>query len=523
MKRLTIVIIICCGHSTMAQTTDSLDNIVYQIPVAWQSNKQSTYTELKFIDNSKKTFCQLVIYAAQPASPDKKADFQNEWKELVEKNFSVVTLAEPKNFKTESGNSFLRLGANAIDKSGNKYYVQLNVFDCGKSIQSVIAVSNNQKQLQQYDSLWQSVILKVKANSSGYVKNDNDKIPSGVGSILIGRWGKTYNPMLPYTSDQFVNLAFSGYKRTEYVFNADGTYTFQGENWGGKENGYRFRLKNEKEYGLIDENGTYELKGNQIIINPLKNQYRIVEKNGKLLRTESFGLQKRSYTCTTYYNPGMQETILVLTTTKTNEIDGEFSSFEPAVSYPNSYGYARDKNMFFTFSPMETKVTTTVNSPVIGHWHKSSSSPSAYVNGKISNLAYSGYTKGEYNFRQDGSYSFQGESWSGYYNSEEYRLIDEKGLFTVNGNKLIITPTASLYRIVDRNGNIKKSEKLSLVNRNYSWQTHYYEGLQETALILTGAKENPVDGGFSSVTGFPDSFIYSPGKKLEFRFQPFKQ
>ena len=40
------------------------------------------------------------------------------------------------------------------------------------------------------------------------------------------------------------------------------------------------------------------------------------------------------------------------------------------------------------------------NSIFIGKWGKSASSPSAYINGRINNLAYAGYTKGQYDCHQ---------------------------------------------------------------------------------------------------------------------------
>ena len=137
----------------------------------------------------------------------------------------------------------------------------------------------------------------------------------------------------------------------------------------------------------------------------------------------------------------------------------------------------------------------------------------------LTNLAYSGYTKGEYNFKADGTYNFQGESWGG---SSEFRLIDESGTYLVSDNKLSIMPSKSLYRVVDGDGKLKKSENIPLKKRNYSWQKYFYEGLDETHLILSGEKENAIDGGYSAVAQFPNSFDYSPGKKLEFRFLPLK-
>ncbi len=166
---------------------------------------------------------------------------------------------------------------------------------------------------------------------------------------------------------------------------------------------------------------------------------------------------------------------------------------------------------------LETNLTV-----INGKWGKSSSSPSAYTNGVMNNLAYSGYTKGQYDFKTNGTYIFQGESWGGYLNATEYRLIDENGSYRVTGNQLTLSPVKSLYRVVDQDGKMKNSEQLNLSKRIYSWQTYYYEGIQETNLVLTASRENVIDGGFSSNSLFPNSFLYSREKQPEFKFHPLK-
>lgn len=152
---------------------------------------------------------------------------------------------------------------------------------------------------------------------------------------------------------------------------------------------------------------------------------------------------------------------------------------------------------------------------ITGKWAKSASSPSRYVNGKINNTAYNGYYKGQYDFKTDGTYVFTGESYNGL---NEFGLIDEKGKYVVKGQRIIITPASSKMRVTDLNGKLKKSQNLPVIARTYIWQLHYFEGIQEYNLVLTSTKENIIDGGFSSNSLFPSSFLYSVKYKPEFRF-----
>ncbi len=183
-------------------------------------------------------------------------------------------------------------------------------------------------------------------------------------------------------------------------------------------------------------------------------------------------------------------------------------------------GIILDKN-FKVAKTNGTKTSTGVPDPrFIGSWGKSGGSPPQYNNGVLVNLTSNGYYKGKYVFKADGSYSFQGEGHGGQVNSSEFKLVDEKGNYAVSGNQLIITPVKSIMRMVDRDGNLKKSENLSLTKRQYSYQFHFYEGINETQLILKAAKENMVDGGFSSSSQFQSSFLYAPQPNFEFRFLP---
>src|SRR6185436_9967212 len=197
-----------------ASSNQTIDNISLQIPAGWQVSKQNGFTQLTYSNPLQKSFCQATFYAAQPSTGDKEKDFENEWKEVVEKNFTVLTFATPEKLKDKKGNSFLRKGTKGTDKSGNKYYVQLNVFDCNKSVQSVLIVSGTQQQLQQYETSWQSLIAAVKKDDTG-IKTTNISTTNAIppsDKKIVGAWGKVYSVIGAYTNDLSTNLAFSGYK-----------------------------------------------------------------------------------------------------------------------------------------------------------------------------------------------------------------------------------------------------------------------------------------------------------------------
>jgi hypothetical protein len=310
----------------IAQTKDSIDHIVFSVPKDWESLSTESYRQLTF-HNKDKTFCQLVIYQTQPSSGNKQTDFNTEWKELIEKNFTVLTFASPLNLKTKKGSSFQRLGAKATDQNGNKYYVQLNVFDCGNSIQSVIAVSNTQKDLQRYDSLWQSLIINIKQNKAGSSVTVNTPV-SAEGKTIVGKWAKSASSLPQYQNGVLVNLVNAGYHKGQYDFKANGTYTFHGES--------QF---SSNDFALTDEKGTYTVTGNQLNLSPASSYTRKVDLNGTLKKTEQLPLTKRTYRWALHYFEGIQETNLVLSAVAENMLDGGYGS---SSQFPNSFLYSRE-------------------------------------------------------------------------------------------------------------------------------------------------------------------------------------
>lgn len=155
--------------------------------------------------------------------------------------------------------------------------------------------------------------------------------------------------------------------------------------------------------------------------------------------------------------------------------------------------------------------------PFAGKWAKSASSPYSLNPGAI--VTNQGSYKAQYEFKENGSYVFHGENWGGHMSSTRYMVIDEAGTYMVNGNQVILTPSKSQLKVTNPEGVVQKTETLSLTKRIYQWQLHYFEGIGETNLVLSGVKENVIDGGYASNSLFPSSFLYSKEYKPEWRIK----
>lgn len=242
-----------------AQTRDSIDNIILQIPKNWHADKQAEFTQLT--SYSKDRFCQLAIYQKQAASADKKASFEREWSNLVLASFDAAATALPQEKKLRSGQNVLWFGAQAVNRGNNQpCYVELNMFDCGSTVQSAMLVSASKQHLQYFDSSWQSLIAHIKTSGE-----------QGVVAIakfpFTGSWSKS--------SEHF---------KCQYDFKPNGDYTFHAENRSGDNN------------SLIDESGSYSVIDTQLVIMPAKSKLQQLDKNGKAIKLGAGDISRRIYT-----------------------------------------------------------------------------------------------------------------------------------------------------------------------------------------------------------------------------------
>jgi hypothetical protein len=176
----------------------------------------------------------------------------------------------------------------------------------------------------------------------------------------------------------------------------------------------------------------------------------------------------------------------------------------------------KGNNFFIEKEPVAPQTTTSTEKRVVGVWSKSASSPWGLDAGTVATNA--GYYKGQYEFKTDGSYSFKGESWGGYLRSQDFWTIEESGSYSVNGDALTIAPRTSTATLRDRAGAVKKSQNNQLEKVTYKWKLHYFEGIGEINLVLQPSRQTLRNGGFAGNSAFPNSYLYSQGKKLEWRF-----
>ena len=251
MRSYPLIAALLVATAIQAQTLDSVDNIVFKLPKNWQSVKQPEFTQLMAFSLDR--YCQLFVHQKQAASADKHTSFEREWSNLVLASFDAATTALPQSKKLSSGQNVLYFGTQAVNRMNNQpCYVELNMFDCGSSVQSAVLVSASKQHLQFFDSSWQSLIAGVKTTGEQ-------------GVVAIAKFPFTGN----WRNEKY-----------QYDFKLNGNYT----------------LHSESPDELIDESGSYSVIDTQLVVMPAKNKLQQLDKDGKVKRTTSGDISRRIYT-----------------------------------------------------------------------------------------------------------------------------------------------------------------------------------------------------------------------------------
>jgi hypothetical protein len=253
-----------------------------------------------------------------------KLDFEAEWQDLVAGvlNVSVKPVtAEPvsdEGWKSMSGYAPFEL-------DGGPSIAMLVTISGYNKRMSILVLTNTKEYQPVVQSFLESVELKIPDPNSSTLSDRKKNMPP-----FIGTWGKAdeinNKDTLRVPGDN------SGYCKSQYTFNDDGSYNFVSKTYeSAKEN-----------ILLVKESGTFSVDGNNLLINP---QNSLVEswskKNGtdaceKLVSTGKREIEKITYRLIWYYFRDIQEWSLVLQFAIPTLRDGPFSRVKP---FSNAWYY----------------------------------------------------------------------------------------------------------------------------------------------------------------------------------------
>jgi hypothetical protein len=152
------------------------------------------------------------------------------------------------------------------------------------------------------------------------------------------------------------------------------------------------------------------------------------------------------------------------------------------------------------------------DSAITGTWIKSGSVNPVYADAV--SWGAGGYTKNQYTFNANGTYTFYSKSFG--YSVTNIILAKESGSFTIYGNKITLTPKTSVVEgwskkdNTDKWGQLVSSQKRNLETTVYTFTKHYFSGIQIWNLVLQANSPTSRDGSFSTNTTFTNAYYYAP-------------
>ena len=157
-----------------------------------------------------------------------------------------------------------------------------------------------------------------------------------------------------------------------------------------------------------------------------------------------------------------------------------------------------------------TAATAPTNNAIIGTWTAAASTSS------VGSLAPNfGSMRLRYIFNANGTYTFKSERK---FSSQRWWTVEESGTFSINGDSLTISPRVSKATLRNLDGVVQETRSNALEKVTYKWTTHYFEGIQETNLVLEPPQATNRDGILGSNSLFPRAYLYTPGDRLEWRY-----
>lgn len=166
-------------------------------------------------------------------------------------------------------------------------------------------------------------------------------------------------------------------------------------------------------------------------------------------------------------------------------------------------------------SIQEVNTNNLSNSSVVGIWVTNIAEDRGYINGF--RMYTGGYMRKEYQIKEDGTYIFREKDWRAV--NETIYFVYESGTWTMNGNKLTITPKKgkagwwnkdNITNDVNKWGNFQKAAAYKIQPASYTIEikTDSYYG---NSIILNSNKATERDGG--QFNDPPYRFAYSQRKE----------
>ena len=203
------------------------------------------------------------------------------------------------------------------------------------------------------------------------------------------------------------------------------------------------------------------------------------------------------YTASGY---GKMVNVLVLTNTM---------AYEPTITaFLESFSFKKPEGASTAPAPANASGATAI----VGTWGQNLGAHMSYGDPVAAGIA--GYSKDQYTFNADGTYTFVSKTFRMSY--DKIILVIEDGTYQINGDTIAIKPRKSVIQAWSKlNGGDKWGRLLSTQPRKleavtYKFTKHHFSGIDEWNLVLQAEQPTERDGPFSTFKLFPNAWYYKP-------------
>ncbi len=505
MKNILLLCVLCALMGKCFAQKQTFDLINFTAPKGWK--KDITENTISYTKASNNTWCRIIIVKSTISKGSIDEDFENEWQELVVKNYNPTETAQLDEVQEENGWK-IKAGGSKFVFNNSQAKVLLTTATGYNRCASIVATTNSQNFLKDIEALLASVDL-IKPET----KEEPTTVATDDENSIIGTWSKSGSVNPAYNDAYATSIA--GYTTDQYTFNSNGTYHFVSKTFG----------MSFAKLLLVKENGSYQINGNNIIIAPEKSVLEAWSKKdggdkwGTLLSSQKRTLEKVSYQFTKHYFEGIQIWNLVLQNNTVTQRDGPHSNNKtfdnawyyspiwannPVIELPDGQKITTEE----TEKQPEHNTTTNTNAAIVGTWGIATVTP--YRSGTE---MFAGSINKQYTFNANGTYSFYIKTFQ--YTHDKLLLTRETGTYQISGNNLTVNPQNSIVEAwskkddTDNWGKLLSSQKKNLEKTTYLFTKHYAEVLKEWRIVLQANNETQRDGYYNGGTAFKNARIYS--------------
>lgn len=326
MKHLPFLIFCFLPFSinSLAQASETYDIATFQSPTGWMKEDKDALLTFTTSNRQKGTYAMIAFYRSRPGSGNAKTDFDADWQHFIAEGLEIKSKPQIEPAKKAEGWEVVTGGTGLENEMGTSAVLMSTYSGYGKKF-SIAAVFNS----RDYVPAIEALVSSVKLTTSQPASPTNNS-----GESILGTWGMGASGTQKY--DDYKNpysINHYGYSKAQYTFNVNGTYSYVRKT---------FTTTFDKIL-LVKENGTYQISGSNITINPQKSVIQAwskkdgTDKWGKLLTTHNRTMEKVTYQFTKHYFSGIQLWNLVLQAASATERDGPFSS---NTTFKNAWYYA---------------------------------------------------------------------------------------------------------------------------------------------------------------------------------------